>query len=174
MTSNPPTFETGSVGDMKPPSKLSLLKRRAHMRFLKTLPPSLMQFPFETFLTLLALVGGLSFLTGPELLGERWVQEVGEPVIRLIGAAMLLSGATMAVGLRKRFRLALYPGLRLISFILVVYSSSDVWLSGWVAVPNTILLYFVAYLALARSIYLRSVAEVMTVAREIQNGGPRR
>lgn len=167
--SGPETADDGD--DMKKLSRSARLRKRAHMWFLRRIPEQLMVYPFEVFLAALAVLSGIVFITLPGTSPDLWVEIVGKPVLRAFGGALELSGLTMIVGLRKRYRLALYPGLRLMSFLLTVYGLVDVLLvTGPTALPNTLLLLFIAYLALARSIYLRSVAEVMTVAREIRNG----
>lgn len=133
----------------------------------RRLPVALMEYPFESFTAVLGLLGAVAVFTAgvPGPMGE-----LPAIVIILFGLMLALAGGTLALGLRRSYRLALPIGLRLLGLTIGTYAVGDVMTGGPAHVPNALILIYIAALALSRSLYLRAATEVRHRHRVMRGG----
>jgi len=128
---------------------------------LARIPPALMEYPFEAFAAVYGTLAGLLVVATGEGVPESVSDVLPALVIRLWGVTVLVAGLTLALGMRRLWRLALPVGLRLLGgtlgiFVAVSLGTAD----DWTIIPGAALLAFLAILALARSLFLRAATEI--------------
>lgn len=144
---------------------------RVRTWLLARLPASLMEYPFEAFAAVYGTLAGALVVLSGQGVPPRTDALLPDLVIRLWGATLLVAGVTLLVGLRRRWRLALPVGLRLLGVSLGIFCGVVVWTERtWEVVPGAVLIAFIALLALARGIFLRAATEVRHRAR-VERGG---
>lgn len=150
-------------------SQLSQRRRNLRERVLLRLPTAVIEWPFETMMSLYALITGAALTTG--LVSSASVAALfPEWAARILGVLYLVGGLDVAWGLhRGAYTSACARGLRLLGGSIGAYTVSIIAFGGWRrSAVAALIIGGVALLCALRSFYLRGkgqmLARIATVA----------
>lgn len=134
---------------------------------LRYVPENLIEYPFETLVSVWAMLSGsisVIYTGTPNSIAALMPDWVGT----VWGGALLISGVSAAIGLRKRWYATLVPrGMQLAAVAMCFYATAILAVIGPSALPNVLLLITVAIIILLRAWYLQiREAIFLDIARE--------
>lgn len=125
------------------------------------LPVAVLEYPFECFTAIGALIMGVALVLGLTRPGSvaALLPAAG---VTVWGASLILGGSTILIGLAgRRIPAVMAAGLRLVSVLFLIYAVSIVYILGFrQAGLSAALFTLIGGLAAFRAFYLRTLAAV--------------
>lgn len=148
-------------------SPARLLPVRARAWIARATPKTVVEYPFEVFVSVLGLITGVPLLAG--LARPNSLALLLPPYAFLAYAVALVLGAvTVAIALRKRHAGGIAMGLQLLGGSFSVYAIAIVavagWVNGWAAFAAFICLGLVT---LIRTQHFRRIIDIQIGARRL-------